>query len=81
MKKYLHPKFIGSIAMVIVLSCLLSFPGKAQDPVFSQPYLAPINLNPAATGCWRIRFAGERNLSPPMVDHPFADELYGIFSR
>jgi hypothetical protein len=49
MKKELRPTFIASAAMVLVLTCFLGFSGNAQDPVFSQPYLAPINLNPAAT--------------------------------
>ena len=56
MKKNLQLKFIASCAIVIVLSCILGLQGKAQDPVFSQPYLAPVSLNPAATG------AGEYDL-------------------
>jgi type IX secretion system PorP/SprF family membrane protein len=38
--------------------CLLQQSIKAQDPVFSQPFLSPIYLNPAATGAaeydWRV---------------------------
>jgi type IX secretion system PorP/SprF family membrane protein len=32
------------------MCCCIHLTGEAQDPVFSQAYLAPINLNPAATG-------------------------------
>ncbi len=46
-----------SIAGIILFACcLLQKQSIAQDPVFSQSYLSPINLNPAATG------AGEHDL-------------------
>ena len=39
-------KCIASLLIFI----FLQLPGKAQDPVYSQPFLSPVNLNPAATG-------------------------------
>jgi len=36
--------------LVLAVTCCMWLAGEAQDPVFSQAYLSPINLNPAATG-------------------------------
>lgn len=47
MHKYLYP---------IILLSLIIVKAKAQDPIFSQAFLSPIYLNPAATG------AGEHDL-------------------
>lgn len=49
---------VGVISLLIV-GCTMHLCVKAQDPVFSQPYLTPINLNPAATGTgeYDLRFS------------------------
>jgi hypothetical protein len=46
------------IAALITISLIR--PGQAQDAVFSQPYLSPIYLNPAATGAgdYDLRISG-----------------------
>ena len=36
--------------LLVAVTCCMWLAGEAQDPVFSQAYLSPINLNPAATG-------------------------------
>lgn len=53
----IEDKIIGMKKIIIritgvlaVHAILLLSPAIAQDPVYSQPYLSPINLNPAATG-------------------------------
>ena len=38
------------ILIILALTCFINHLVCAQDPVYSQPYLTPINLNPAATG-------------------------------
>ena len=38
------------VISILILGCCMHLSLKAQDPVYSQAYLAPINLNPAATG-------------------------------
>jgi type IX secretion system PorP/SprF family membrane protein len=45
-KVFSRPAFM----ILILAGCLHHLPSKAQDPVFSQAFLAPINLNPAAAG-------------------------------
>lgn len=56
MKTIVNYKRIRAICFV-VFTCILSKQTLyAQDPIFSQAYLSPINLNPAATG------AGEKDL-------------------
>src|SRR5258706_2803813 len=45
-----------SVCIALVACCLVQHSAIAQDPVFSQAYLSPVNLNPAATG------AGENDL-------------------
>jgi len=42
-----------------ILTILATLPAMAQDPVFSQPFLSPIYLNPAATGAgdYDLRFS------------------------
>lgn len=50
-----NKKLIG-ICVMLLLCRLFYQPVYAQDPIFSQAYLSPINLNPAATG------AGEKDL-------------------
>jgi type IX secretion system PorP/SprF family membrane protein len=47
---------VRKVYIVIVACCFIQLTAKAQDPIFSQAYLSPINLNPAATG------AGEHDL-------------------
>ena len=43
-------KKIRGACIAWVACCLLQQSAIAQDPIFSQAYLSPINLNPAATG-------------------------------
>ena len=43
-------KKICRVSIAIIASCMVHQHLYAQDPVFSQAYLEPINLNPAATG-------------------------------
>jgi type IX secretion system PorP/SprF family membrane protein len=45
---------------ILIIACISFLPSSAQDPVFSQPYLSPINLNPAATGAgeYDLRISG-----------------------
>ncbi len=45
-KRFCSYKVLG----LAVLGFSLSYHAAAQDPVYSQAYLAPVNLNPAATG-------------------------------
>lgn len=40
----------GRLLLVLTVACMMNQSVYAQDPVYSQPYLTPINLNPAATG-------------------------------
>ena len=56
MQTILRRKKIRGACIALVACCLLHHPASGQDPVFSQAYLSPINLNPAATG------AGENDL-------------------
>jgi type IX secretion system PorP/SprF family membrane protein len=41
---------VKCVIMTVVFLCIVHLPVLAQDPVYSQPYLSPVNLNPAATG-------------------------------
>src|SRR5688572_28191720 len=51
MKKTFLKKLAPFKALLLpAMVCCMQLTGEAQDPVFSQDYLAPINLNPAATG-------------------------------
>ena len=50
MKKILQPLVLKQSVIAMVLGCFMQLSAKAQDPVYSQPFLSPINLNPAATG-------------------------------
>ncbi|HEY6504308.1 MAG TPA: PorP/SprF family type IX secretion system membrane protein [Chitinophagaceae bacterium] len=56
MKKIVCNKKIRGACIALLTSLLLQSPAFAQDPIFSQSYLSPINLNPAATG------AGDKDL-------------------
>jgi type IX secretion system PorP/SprF family membrane protein len=51
--------FIKLTGICLMLGWLMLTDAKAQDPVYSQPYLSPINLNPAATGSgdYDLRFS------------------------
>jgi type IX secretion system PorP/SprF family membrane protein len=46
----LHKKKISGLYLLLVAGCAMQQPAEAQDPVFSQAFLSPIYLNPAATG-------------------------------
>lgn len=50
--KMLTEKIRTSAAGIFLMlaGCMMQLSSQAQDPVFSQPYFTPINLNPAATG-------------------------------
>ncbi|MEI9943772.1 MAG: PorP/SprF family type IX secretion system membrane protein [Chitinophagaceae bacterium] len=48
MKYFLHKKIVKTVAVILLL-CIINNV-KAQDPVFTQAFLSPIYLNPAATG-------------------------------
>jgi type IX secretion system PorP/SprF family membrane protein len=50
MRRIVEKGRINHIIIFMMLSCCMQMRTAAQDPVYSQPYLAPINLNPAATG-------------------------------
>jgi type IX secretion system PorP/SprF family membrane protein len=50
MKKTIKRICIEHCVMGMVLLCFIHGSASAQDPVYSQPYLSPVNLNPAATG-------------------------------
>jgi type IX secretion system PorP/SprF family membrane protein len=56
MQTILCRKKIRGVCVAWVACCLIQQSAIAQDPIFSQAYLSPINLNPAATG------AGEHDL-------------------
>ncbi|MDP4262447.1 MAG: PorP/SprF family type IX secretion system membrane protein [Bacteroidota bacterium] len=56
MQTLLDTQKIKAVAVVLFAFYLSGDPAIAQDPVFSQAYLSPIYLNPAATG------AGEHDL-------------------
>lgn len=55
MQTILFIKKIRCVCIVLLVSFLLQPSVNAQDPIFSQAFLSPINLNPAATG------AGEKD--------------------
>jgi type IX secretion system PorP/SprF family membrane protein len=51
MRKKIWGKIMTCKSLLLVaVTCCMWLAGEAQDPVFSQAYLSPINLNPAATG-------------------------------
>jgi len=50
MKKLFQKLVIKPVVIVMIMLCFMHMSSTAQDPVYSQPYLSPINLNPAATG-------------------------------
>jgi len=50
MKKLFQKLEIKPVVIVMIMLCFMHMSSTAQDPVYSQPYLSPINLNPAATG-------------------------------
>lgn len=50
MKENLRSVGIFKYAIVVAVGCIINITAKAQDPVYSQPFLSPIHLNPAATG-------------------------------
>ncbi len=52
-------KLRAKLISLMMMSCALHLYAKAQDPVFSQAYLTPVNLNPAATGTgeYDLRFS------------------------
>lgn len=50
MKKTLYTQIIKQTIITAIMGCFVMLSAKAQDPVYSQPFLSPINLNPAATG-------------------------------
>ncbi|MGZ8550054.1 MAG: PorP/SprF family type IX secretion system membrane protein [Chitinophagaceae bacterium] len=56
MKKLIQKTGVKHCIIAVVLLCFIHQSVSAQDPVYSQPYLSPVNLNPAATG------AGEYDL-------------------
>ena len=56
MKKILQPLLIRQSIIVVISVFFIRLSARAQDPVYSQPFLSPVNLNPAATG------AGEYDL-------------------
>lgn len=60
MRIYRKLRKFGSLIAAAGLLAIGSLPASAQDPVFSQPYLSPINLNPAATGAgeYDLRISG-----------------------
>ncbi len=66
------------VALAVHAIALLS-PAIAQDPVYSQPYLSPINLNPAATGAGDYDLSVSAIYQAALVDHAFTNELYGFF--
>jgi type IX secretion system PorP/SprF family membrane protein len=56
MKKIVQPLVLKQRIFTMIAACFIQLSANAQDPVYSQPFLSPINLNPAATG------AGEYDL-------------------
>src|SRR5688572_18595452 len=50
MKIIIQKKELKPVIITMTLLCFIYLSASSQDPVYSQPYLSPVNLNPAATG-------------------------------